>query len=208
MWRTDSFEKILMLGTTEGRRRRGQRGWDGWMASLTRRTWVWASSRNRWWTGNHGVLQSMGSQKVGHDWATELKWTVLKFFPKELSLFIIQTKSIKNISLILNSTTMDCFKYLIKICQFIVLVCIQFNSAQSLSRVQLFATPWTAARQASLSITNSQSLLKLMSICITSILLIFLPIALHKSSYFKRIDSISDVCWKYSSPMCALAFFL
>ena len=50
------------------------RGWDGWMASLTPWTWVWASSRGWWWTGRPGVLQSMGSQRVGHDWANELSW--------------------------------------------------------------------------------------------------------------------------------------
>ena len=48
----------------------GGRGWDGWMVSPTLQTWVWASSR-RWWTGKPGVLQPMGSQRVGHDWATE-----------------------------------------------------------------------------------------------------------------------------------------
>ena len=48
------------------------RGWDGWMASLTQRTWVWASSGSWWWTGKLGVLQSMGSQRVGYDWVTEL----------------------------------------------------------------------------------------------------------------------------------------
>ena len=48
------------------------RGWNGWMASLTGWTWVWTSSRSWWWTGKPGVLQSMGSQRVGHDWATEL----------------------------------------------------------------------------------------------------------------------------------------
>ena len=48
------------------------RGWDGWMVSLTRWTWVWASSRSWWWTGKPAVLQSMGSQRVGHNWATEL----------------------------------------------------------------------------------------------------------------------------------------
>ena len=47
------------------------REWDGWMASLIQWTWVWASS-GRWWrTGKPGVLQSIGSQRVGHDWATE-----------------------------------------------------------------------------------------------------------------------------------------
>ena len=53
----------------------GNRGWDGWMASLTQWTWVWASSGSWWWTRKPGVLQSTGSQRVGHDWATELNWT-------------------------------------------------------------------------------------------------------------------------------------
>ena len=47
------------------------RGWDGWMASPTRWTWVWVSSESSWWTRKPGVLQSMGSQRVGHDWVTE-----------------------------------------------------------------------------------------------------------------------------------------
>ena len=50
------------------------RGWDGWMASLTRWTWVWSSSRSWWWTRKPGMLQSIESQRVGHNWATELKW--------------------------------------------------------------------------------------------------------------------------------------
>ena len=50
------------------------REWDGWMASLTQWTWVWASSRSCWWTGKTGVLQSMGLQRVRHDWANELNW--------------------------------------------------------------------------------------------------------------------------------------
>ena len=50
------------------------RGWDGWMASPTRWTWVWVSSRSLWLTGKPGVLQSMGSQRVGHNWVTELNW--------------------------------------------------------------------------------------------------------------------------------------
>ena len=72
MWRTNSFEKALMLGKIEGRRRGDDRRWDGWMASLTRWTWVWISSRSWWWTGKPGMLQSMGSQRVGHNWMTEL----------------------------------------------------------------------------------------------------------------------------------------
>ena len=51
------------------------RGWDGWMASPTRWTWVWVNSGSWWRTGRPGVLRFMGSQRVGHDWATELNWT-------------------------------------------------------------------------------------------------------------------------------------
>ena len=51
------------------------REWDGWMASLTQWTWVWVNSWSWWWTGRPGVLQFMGSQRVGHDWATEVNWT-------------------------------------------------------------------------------------------------------------------------------------
>ena len=47
-------------------------GWDGWMTSPTRWTWVWASSGSWWWTGRAGMLQSMGSQRVVHNWVTEL----------------------------------------------------------------------------------------------------------------------------------------
>ena len=47
--------------------------WDGWMASPIQWTWVWAGSRNWWWTGKPGVLQSMASQKVGHGWVSELE---------------------------------------------------------------------------------------------------------------------------------------
>ena len=50
-------------------------GWDGWMASPTWWTWVWVNSGSWWWTGRPGVLQFMGSQRVGHDWVTKLNWT-------------------------------------------------------------------------------------------------------------------------------------
>ena len=73
--RANSMEKILMLRKIEGGRRRGDRGWDGWMASLTQWTWVWVGSRSWWWTGRSGILKSMGSQRVRHDWMTELNWT-------------------------------------------------------------------------------------------------------------------------------------
>ena len=59
-------------------------GWDGWMASPTRWTRVWVNSGSWWWTGRPGVLQFMGSQRVGHNWATELNWTEA-FFIVQLS---------------------------------------------------------------------------------------------------------------------------
>jgi len=50
------------------------RGWDGWIASPTQWTWVWVNSGSWWWTGRPGMLRFMGSQRVGHDWVTELNW--------------------------------------------------------------------------------------------------------------------------------------
>ena len=75
MPRTDSLKKTLMLGKTEGRRRRrGQRM--RWLDGITNSwTWVWASLGSWWWTGKPGiVLQSMRLQRVGKDWVTELCW--------------------------------------------------------------------------------------------------------------------------------------
>ena len=70
MSRTDSLEKTLMLGKIEGRKRRDDQGWDCWLASPMQWTWVWVGSRCFWWTGKPGILHSMGSQRVGHDWVT------------------------------------------------------------------------------------------------------------------------------------------
>ena len=78
MQRADSFEKILMLGKIEGRRRRGWQRMRCLDASLTQWTWVWVDSESWWWTGRPGVLQFMGSQRVRHDWVTELNWTESK----------------------------------------------------------------------------------------------------------------------------------
>ena len=58
------------------------RGWDGWMASPTRWMWVWVTSGSWWWTGRPGVLWFMGSQRVGHNWVTELNWTVDHLYVK------------------------------------------------------------------------------------------------------------------------------
>ena len=54
-------------------------GWEGWMASSTQWTWVWLNFRSWWWIGRPGILQSMGSQRVRHDWATELNSHNLHF---------------------------------------------------------------------------------------------------------------------------------
>ena len=79
MQRVKLSEKSLMLGRIEGRGRRGgDRGWDGWMASPTQWTWVWASS-GRWWRkGGPDVLQSMGSHRVGHAWVTKQQLVLSK----------------------------------------------------------------------------------------------------------------------------------
>ena len=76
LWPPD--EKSLLIGKDPDagkdwrQEEKAMTGWDAWMPSLTWWTWVWASSRSRWWIGMPGVLQSMGSQRVRHDWATEL----------------------------------------------------------------------------------------------------------------------------------------
>ena len=60
---------------------RDNRGWDGWMASLRQRTWVWVNLGSWWWTGKPGMLWSTGSQRVRHDWVTELNWTCYSTVP-------------------------------------------------------------------------------------------------------------------------------
>ena len=65
------WERLKAGGKGDGR------GWDGWMASPTQWTWVWVNSGSWWWTGRPSVLQSIGSQRVRHDWATELNWSEL-----------------------------------------------------------------------------------------------------------------------------------
>ena len=75
MWRADSLEKLWCWEGLGAGGKGDDRGWDGWMASLTRWMWVWVNSGRWWWTGRPGMLRFTGSQRVGHDWATELNWT-------------------------------------------------------------------------------------------------------------------------------------
>ena len=86
MWRSDSLEKTQKIKKRKKRLRCWERlkaggegdnrGWDGRMGTLTWWTWVWASSRRWRWTGKPGMLQSTGSQRVGHDWVTEQNWNI------------------------------------------------------------------------------------------------------------------------------------
>ena len=72
--RPSCWERLKAGGEGDNKR------WDGWMASPTQWTWVWVNFRSWWWTGRPGMLWFMGSQRVRHDWATELNWTRLYVF--------------------------------------------------------------------------------------------------------------------------------
>ena len=76
VWRTDSMEKILILGKKVGGEG-DDRGWDYWTASLTQWTWVWVNPGSWCWIGRPGMLQSVGLKRFRHDWATYLNWTEL-----------------------------------------------------------------------------------------------------------------------------------
>ena len=93
LWSPDAKNWLICKGLDAGKdwrwEEKGSTGWDGWVASLTQGTWVWVHSGSWQWTGRPGVLQSMGSQRVGHDWATELHWTFsIGFFELGSTLFI------------------------------------------------------------------------------------------------------------------------
>ena len=75
MQRADSLKKTLILERLRAGGKGDGREWDGWMASPTRWTWVWVDSGSWWWTGRPGVQRFMGSQRVGHNWATYLNRT-------------------------------------------------------------------------------------------------------------------------------------
>ena len=107
MRKTDSLEKTLMLGKIEGGRRRGRQRMR-WLASLTRWTWVWVGSRSWWWTGTPGVLQSMGWQKVRHDWATELNWP-------EFYCDSILAETIEQEQSLINKASLYCVSFRVKV---------------------------------------------------------------------------------------------
>ena len=94
MPRAYSLEKTLMLGKIEGKKRRGWQRMRYWMASLTQWTWIWANSGRQWRTGEPGVLQSMGLQRVGHDLVTEqlLREGSLKYLSYWNKFFLKQHK--------------------------------------------------------------------------------------------------------------------
>ena len=136
------------------------------MASPTRWTWIWVNVGSWWWTERPGVLRFMGSQRVRHNWATELNWTECQFQDlffsgkpkKRYHLHCRHSQPVKNLPAIWETWVQSlAWKDPLEKGK------AQFSSAQSLSCVWLFATPWIAARQASLSITISRGSLKLTS---------------------------------------------
>ena len=95
MLRGDSFEKTLMLGKIEARRRGRQRM--RWLDGITDSwTWVWVDSGSWWRTGRPGVLSSIGSQRVGHNWATELNWSEPLWSSNLTSPLVIRTNHSSN----------------------------------------------------------------------------------------------------------------
>ena len=101
MWRTDSLKRPWCWERLKAGGERDDRGWDGWIASLTQWTWVWASSESWWWTGKPLVLQSLGLQKSN---TTErLNWTELNWRWERITRFhaeekepMVQSKKLEN----------------------------------------------------------------------------------------------------------------
>ena len=118
------------------------RGWDGWMASLTRWTWIWVNSGSWWWTGRSGVLQFMGLQRVGHGWVTELNWT------DKLVLFVWKQWALTFISYHIQKLTKEeisMAKKHMNNCRHLYWLCACMFSC--FSCVWPLATLWTVAHQ-------------------------------------------------------------
>ena len=156
MWRADSFKKTLMLGKIEGRRRRGQQRMR-WLDGIpTQWTWIWTNSRMWWRTGKPGILQSTGLQRHDwSDWTTTEKSAALSHFSCVWLCVTPQTAA-HQAPPSLGFSRQEHWSGL------------PFPSPMHESEkwrevaqsCPTLATPWTAARQASLSITNSRNLLK------------------------------------------------
>ena len=94
MRRADLLEKTLMLGKIEAERRRRWQRMRWLLATLTQWTWVWVSSGSWWWTGRPGMLQSLGLQRVGRNWVTELIWTELMLvLPQPPSIYSVKEQT-------------------------------------------------------------------------------------------------------------------
>ena len=96
LFRFPYFAKLYWPWSLEGLGTGGEgddKGWDGWMASPTQWTWVWVNSRSWWWTGRPGMLQFVESQRVRHNWVTELNWTEL-ILPGSPSIADLAWKSV------------------------------------------------------------------------------------------------------------------
>ena len=100
MKRTNSLEKTMLLGKIEGGRRRGHQSMR-WLDGITDAMDVgWVNSRSWWWTGKSGVLQSMGSQRVRHEWLTELNWYPSECrVPKNWMKHKLESRSLGEISI-------------------------------------------------------------------------------------------------------------
>ena len=119
LWPLDAKSWLIRKDPYAGKRLKAwgkgdNRGWDGWMASPTQWTWVWARYRSWWRTGKPGMLQSKGSQSVGHDWATEQqcklfrveeKNTFQNLFCSQINLIFKLKELIKEIKSVVNIHT-------------------------------------------------------------------------------------------------------